>query len=472
MLLRSGRHKRLLLLAYALITGVLSIATALAMPVAASAPMDYFEWIAIASIAALGSVVAICGLWTAAGVYAVVFWCFHFGLVVVLAAGIIDASDLSLWEQSWVLGPFAPDAALLALAGTLAFASASAFVHLSRGGSRAAQPEAATSETIHPYGPAGSILVFAAIAVWCAMVVSTAGTGGFFGSYFDYLDATSDFGSASAAIWIVLGCGLVLSVTGTRGWLRTATVSVFAAFSLVSLPIGLRGEILFRCMAAFVACARCGRVLSPAKSAALALALLLMIPVMREVRNTGVQGLAQMELEPRLYEALLEMGGSLHPVEKVVRWSAEGDPFQKGSSYWAPIERAAARVLPGISTPSADDDMRIMNVLVMDRVGAIGFSPVAEAYRNLGGIGVVIVLALLGAGLAALDTLRDSRLAVLAIATVYIPVLTNVRNSFVSVPAHCAAGILIVLILAAMRHVALTAVGKPYAPPSYVRSKV
>ena len=44
--------------------------------------------------------------------------------------------------------------------------------------------------------------------------------------------------------------------------------------------------------------------------------------------------------------------------------------------------------------------------------------------------------------------------------------------SFVSVPAHCAAGILIVLILAAMRHVALTAVGKPYAPPSYVRSKV
>ena len=213
-------------------------------------------------------------------------------------------------------------------------------------------------------------------------------------------------------------------------------------------------------------------ILSPAKSAALALALLLMIPVMREVRNTGVQGLAQMELEPRLYEALLEMGGSLHPVEKVVRWSAEGDPFQKGSSYWAPIERAAARVLPGISTPAADDDMRIMNVLVMDRIGAIGFSPVAEAYRNLGGIGVVIVLALLGAGLAALDTLRDSRLAVLAIATVYIPVLTNVRNSFVSVPAHCAAGILIVLILAAMRHVALTAVGKPYAPPSYVRSKV
>ena len=38
-----------------------------------------------------------------------------------------------------------------------------------------------------------------------------------------------------------------------------------------------------------------------------------------------------------------------------------------------------------------DDDLRIANVLVADRVGAIGYSPVAEAYRNFGSLGVVIV---------------------------------------------------------------------------------
>ena len=110
------------------------------------------------------------------------------------------------------------------------------------------------------------------------------------------------------------------------------------------------------------------------------------------------------------------MGGSLHPVENVVRWRAEGDPLELGASYWAPLERAAAWVLPGLGTAAAEDDMRIMNVLVTDRVGPIGFSPVAEAYRNFGAPGVAIVLGLLGAALAWIDRIVDRRLAVLGIA--------------------------------------------------------
>src|SRR4029077_3247311 len=156
----------------------------------------------------------------------------------------------------------------------------------------------------------------------------------------------------------------------------------------------------------------------------------------------------------------------------VVRWHAEGEPYQYGNSYWAPFERAGARVLPGVKPMAADNDLRLMNVLVLDRIGAIGFSPVAEAYRNFGPVGVVIVLGLLGMALGAIDTIPDRRRAVLAIATLYPPLLINIRNSFVSVPAQCAAAILVVLAAAAVRHVVRSVVSRSYARTAYIRSEI
>jgi hypothetical protein len=82
------------------------------------------------------------------------------------------------------------------------------------------------------------------------------------------------------------------------------------------------------------------------------------------------------------------------------------------------------------------------------------------------------VLALFGAALAGLDKVRDPRAAVLLIATVYVPVLMNVRNSFISVPAHFAAGVVVILLLGAMRHVSGSVLCRPYARAPYVRSKV
>jgi hypothetical protein len=236
--------------------------------------------------------------------------------------------------------------------------------------------------------------------------------------------------------------------------------------------MGLRGEVLFRGVAALVAAARCGRVVSPGRAIALLLALVTLIPIVREVRETGLRGLPAAALQPRVYEAFAEMGASLHPVEKVVRWRAQGDPLDHGLSYWAPIERAAARLLPGLTSVAAGDDLRIANVLVTDRVGAIGYSPVAEAYRNFGAAGVVGVFALLGAAMAGIDTLRSRRVAVLTLAIVYAPLLVNIRNSFVSVPAHCAFGVALVLMLAALRHVFTSIASNRYARPVYVRSQI
>lgn len=465
---RSGNFSRLAL-AYGSVIGVLAVFVALFGSIGAGDPATRFGWIATASIVVIGSLVAITGVWTATAVYAVVFWCFHFGLIATLSTGYITTADLPFGDESWIVGPFSSDAALLALAGTMAFAAGAIITYARRCWFAPNQREQDPQDVAHPNGVVGSALVFCSVATWGAIVVLAGGVTGFFTSYEEFLQMTSEFSLPIAIIAPALACGVVLSVTGKRGWHRTAAIASFACFALVALPIGLRSEVMFPVVAAIVASARCGTSFSPVKAATVGLALLLLVPIVREVRNTGVTALPEALAAPRL-DGLVEMGQSLRPVDQVIRWHAEGEPYEWGSSYWAPFERAAARLLPGLEVARADDDLRLMNVLVLDRIGAIGFSPVAEAYRNFGPVGVVIVLGLLGVALGGIDTIRDRRRAVLAIAAIYPPLLINVRNSFVSVPAQCAVAVLLVFGVAAVRHVVASVLPNTYARTAYVRS--
>jgi len=458
-----------LVLACAACSGALAIAVAM-FGIGGTNVSTQFVWIAAASVAVAALLAALAGVWTAAAVYGAVFWCFHFGLVATVAIGYFSPSDVPAADESWILSPFGAEAAVVSFAGMCAFTSGACLVYwLRRKSASAAQAQShAVGDVAHPYGGVGSFLVFAALASWCAVVLLAGGVSGFFKTYEEFRDMTSAYAVPIGMISPTLACGIVVAFTGARGWHRTAAIAAFACFAVVALPIGLRTDVMFPAVAVIVASARCGRAFSPLKAAALGLGLVLLIPIVREVRSFGVGALGEAIAKPRL-DALVEMGGSLRPVEQVVRWHAEGDQYELGASYWAPVERAAARLLPDVQASAADNDMRLMNVLVLDRIGAIGFSPVAEAFRNFGPLGVVLVLALVGMALAAIDTIRDRRLAVLAIATLYPPLLINVRNSFVAVPVQCLAGILLLVGVAALRHMFGSVITRTYAHPSYVR---
>ena len=56
--------------------------------------------------------------------------------------------------------------------------------------------------------------------------------------------------------------------------------------------------------------------------------------------------------------------------------------------------------------------------------------------------------------------------------TLYVPLLINVRNSFVSVPAQCIAGFLIVTVVTAAHHIVGSVLAKPYARVADIRSEV
>jgi prepilin signal peptidase PulO-like enzyme (type II secretory pathway) len=101
----------------------------------------------------------------------------------------------------------------------------------------------------------------------------------------------------------------------------------------------------------------------------------------------------------------------------------------------------------------AEHDDRIMNILISRRVGPIGFSPVAEAYRNFGDAGPFLVMMLVGIILALLDRRPRTAESQLAVAVVMIPLLINVRNSFVPIPAQLVMGAALLLLLLVLRRV-------------------
>ena len=465
--LRNPRAVRLGVHVYGVAMGVAALGLALFGSVGPTDALQHFQPIAAASVVTLATLVAIAGAWSSAAVYACIFWCFHFGLITTLSTGYITTQELTNADENWVLGPVSGEAALLTLAGLLAFAAGAALVYAYRRPlNPVKEPAPRAGEGGHPYGVTGSILVLGSVAAWCAVVLMTGGVNGFSASYEDYRLMTSDYGTVLGIMGPALGCGVVLSFTGQSGWPRNAALVLYAVFAAVALPIGLRTEVMFPAVAALIASARCGRSFSSLKAAAIGVVLLLLIPIVRDVRETGVSAIAETALSAPRLDALVEMGESLHPVEQVVRWHAEGEPYEHGGSYWAPFERAAARILPDFDVIAADNDLRLMNVLVLDRIGAIGFSPVAEAYRNFGPVGVVAVLALLGMCFGSIDTIRNRRVAVLAIAVLYPPLLVNVRNSFVSVPAQCVAGVLLVATVTIVRHV----VGSVLSRTAYART--
>jgi hypothetical protein len=424
-------------------------------------------WIAGTSVIPLSFAIYHCGAWSASGVFVIVFWIFHFGLLASIGVKSIAVDELSAWNQEWVSGPYATQAAWLAAASFLALLSGMSAIRAVRWTNIAEIAGHAPSRLDEFDSGLGSAVLISALVIWGAAVLLSGGSALLFGSYADYLQQTSGVDVVMALVWFAFGIGLVLTVAGTASRTRTVALAATTLFALVALPIGLRGELLFPALGATVAWARLNRRIPAARACIAALLVLLLIPVVREVRVFGLRSIRDVSFRPNVVEALVEMGASLHPVEKVVRWHAEGEPLLLGASYWAPFERGAARVFPQLRREDAENDERIMNVLVTARVGPIGFSPVAEAYRNFGKPGTLLLLGVIGIIIGSLDTIERERRAVIAIATVFLPLLINIRNSFVSVPAQCGLGLAVIIGASAARRMMRNAVTKQETKRGY-----
>jgi hypothetical protein len=281
------------------------------------------------------------------------------------------------------------------------------------------------------------------VAAWFAAAVGSGGPGILLGSYADYLAATTAYAAVFGYIWFGMGAGLCFQFASGVSARNLYAVAPFLVFVVFAFPIGLRGEILFSALPAVAIYAYRNTPPSNRLTVVTVVALLSALAVVKNLRQSGLGNTSAAEVEANPFGALAEMGSTLRPVSEVVDWVATGDPLLWGASYWAPIDRMLVYVIPGWPRLPAEDDPRLLNVVIQDRVGPVGFSPIAEAYYNFGRLGVVSVLLLTGLWLGRADGSRCSPMRLAVVGLILSELVLDVRNNFVTVPTHLAVGLFV-----------------------------
>jgi hypothetical protein len=398
------------------------------------------------------------------GTYLGVFIIFHFGLAFAYAAGYdIVAARPTHWYYDWFFSPETKTALVLSIEASIAFTTGVCFSALLRDirkNHRAGNNNAIKAlilEKEYDYNILGLFLTTTSIMAWFIIVIKYGGLATLVSPYMEFLDNTKGLPLKFTYYGVGLGMALVGVGPGTI-WRRWCFV-IFILWALISFPLGLRGEVLFPLAGAIVIASLRAPVIRLRWLIVSVIVLLFVISAARIVRVSGLGGeLTSASISStNPMDALAELGGSLRPVTETVRWINEGESPIYGTSYWTPFERMFQRVVPLWNRVPSDEDQRLLNVLVQRRVGAIGFSPVAEAYYNFKQFGPIVILFLLGVGLGWVDRRRGSIGNQLQAAIIIVPLLFNIRNAFSQVPGQLIAGAAIVLIYSVM--------AKNFTPP-------
>lgn len=380
---------------------------------------------------------------SAAAVYQTLLCIFHLGLVGALALGVEPSTEIEQGTWRWLYTDETAQAMVLALLGILGCAVGSTTASLV---GTVQVPRIAVSDRADlAMGQIGSVITVASVALWGALLVRGGGIGVFATSYMSMQDAVE--GTPIIYVYVLLHVGVPMMAATRWRWTHRWGWSAFAVFSVLALAMGIRGQVMMTFAACLPALAMRGLRVRASHILLGSVLLLTAIGVIRDVRTVGLARVSEaQDISVNPADGLMELGSSIRPVAEVIKWHDAGDPFIWGASYWATIDRPARRFLPGLERIPAEADERIMNVLVLERqAGAIGFSPIAEAFRNFGPPGVVGVLWLTGLLMGFFDRLPRRGAWPALVSVSLVPIYLQVRNSFVHVPAGVVFGIACVL---------------------------
>lgn len=210
--------------------------------------------------------------------------------------------------------------------------------------------------------------------------------------------------------------GLFLLLTGNRG-------EVFYAGSAIVAILSSRGTYLNRRMLLF-----------------LALVLLIVIPLIRQVRSSSLSSFDISTIQISPFDGVMELGYQLRPLVTTLSWITNGEDYANGDTYWIPVQRLFALAIPGAERLEITG-----HIDVRARLPGQGYSVVAEAFFNYGVLGAVVVLAVLGAWFALSDRANSVR-SLAFFGAVAAILINSQRNRFSFVPGQIVIVIVLILI--------------------------
>lgn len=383
--------------------------------------------------------------------YAALFGLFHIGLLLPLAVG-LPLRLLNPGDDHWANSPgFAAAATLIAVAEC---AYAIGYLLLREqppGPPPDLQPSRRSGSDIKAAGwdgPAivGALLLMAGVGLWTYNAwrsgVSIIGS-----SYSEFLSRTSTVPTMPIA-YLLMGYGPAVVSASSHRTSRQIALAVFAIWAVPAFSLGLRGEVIIPAASYLVVAARRRSIpLRPWMAAALVAGLSAGSTV-RVLRQLGIGhgGAALASFNP--LDGLTELGYSIRPLAVVSTYHDQlGERSVGIATYVAPFRRLiVGKVLGGDVTPVADDPV-VFGAMIVRRVGPIGGSPAAEAYRAGGLIAIVIVMLLIGLLVAAADARRTTPISNCMVGMLAFALLLWVRNDFTPVPGELAVATVVICLV-------------------------
>jgi len=426
----------------AILTMAASVALFLYAPAARSSMYSAYISIVSAACIYLNVKYSVRGLWSASSVFIIIFWCFHFGVILSNAVGINISSATGneiFWQ--WIDSRFYTKAESLALIGLASFSAVTVLRSAHMPPEQDEEESLANSQYYKPLRILAYLLLFGGIGGWLYIMLSMGGVQALFAGYAFYLKFIENYSSISIIYWAI---GVGLAMLGVVNDWRTIRfgVIVFVLWSLIAFIMGLRGEVLYPTSAFLVTFARQRRLPQNVRLLIVPVVLLSLISFVRVFR---VNQTVNSESFNPLY-GLLELGGSLQTVVITEEWVNDGiDHFHYGETLLAPFDRMLDKAILA-NRVDADNDMRLMNVAMGERNGPYGFSPVAEGYINLGAIGVAALMMLLSFLLNYFDSRPSGIVADPLIGGITFILFTFIRNSFSHIPGQSLLLVAIIMI--------------------------
>jgi hypothetical protein len=376
------------------------------------------------------------GIWSICFIFFISFSMFHGGLMLASSVNGITDEDTLYQISRWYYSVETDNAIHLFNLGMIGFSLGA--VLFSKVAPIAEDSEVSDVFKKRIYNLGGFLLIFM-VSLFFGVGFGT-GAIGSYGAYLATLDAIPLLGTIFAYIYLFIGLSLVFISVAYRKGFGYLYFIIFAVWAGFAFKLGLRGEVMFP---GTVAGCILGRRGAPVNGFTLLIMTVCFLILTGIVKNARISGDYSAVDSVNPLNAVAEMGASLRPVQEVIKWRKNGDQLLWGGSYWAPVERQLAHFVPGLHRKPGVEDRRLLNVVVSERAGPIGFSPVAEAYLNFGERGVLLVFLFLGALMAYFDS-QPSRLRYdILVGASLVPLFIMIRNSFAPVPVQILVGIVL-----------------------------
>ena len=382
---------------------------------------------------------------SAGSTYALLFGLFHAGLLIPTAIG-TPVRLLNPRDEQWVSSPGFASAATLVAIAQCAFSVGYFIRHQVKGGviDRIGPKNVLNpTEIVDGPGAVGISLLSVGLVIWSynALISGVSIIGS---SYGDFLTRTTDTNMPIA--YMMIGFGLSVVSSSRHRSIRRWALALFALWALPAFTIGLRGEVIIPSAVFAVVAARRRKIPLRLWMVLAAIGVLAAGSAVRVIRQFGL-GSGDAALKTfNPFDGITELGYSIRPLTVVSNFHDRlGEPFVGIATYLAPFRRAILGRVLGGEVLSVPNDQSVFSGMIRQRVGTIGGSPAAEAYRAGGVLGMLCVMILIGLLIAHLDSVSSTRLNDAAVGMSTFMLLLWVRNDFTPVPIEFAAMVLVLV---------------------------